>query len=92
MCFYMLHYAPSCCDLLSLCSAAVCSLLQTAKSVCLYLSQLVFKAVLASTAFANAEYYGFGRSDSANSGFLSMEKNKILIQYIFMYIKIMYIL
>jgi hypothetical protein len=29
----------------------------------------VFRSVLASTAFANAEYYGFGRSDSANSGF-----------------------
>ncbi len=45
--------------------------------------------MLASTAFANAEYYGFGRSDSANSGFFSMEKNKILIEYI--YIKLIFI-
>jgi hypothetical protein len=45
------------------------------------------QTVLASTAFANAEYYGFGRSDSANLGFLSMEKNKILIKYSYTEIK-----
>ncbi len=45
---------------------------------------LIFETVLASTGFANANYYGFGRSDSANSGFFSMVKNKILVKYILM--------